>query len=422
LAQAVVPKPPGPEPRVPSTDADDARATQLARGIHAQSSMLDRQPKFSYVVKYRNGDVDSMRAVDLSLDRFKEALTAPVLDRDWFGWYGMSFSWDQERFLWEIVPREADLPSETQFWTRTDAWARYAAKDGSSTNYTRAQSPATFWKSLVLFNYSYLRLTPRRFWWGRTTRPNAQAMNLIPPEDSTWKPLGTESFVGEICDVVDSPERFERLWIGRESRLLRGVLSSYGDVNLSKVQEFYQSEPLRKIAGKVFSTSYDYINWLHGEASEDQVIQASIAWEAFSRHFKPSTIRPNELAIFDDYREVAPGLRLPFREVRVFPHASEAKPDKHKLIRSELVVESVRTDLDLSARFAELMPKDGDPVQDQRFQVALDLRYKADRPDDEIRKLSEVEYAKRLKGQLFIDGLVEPIAAMVGQPAPALPP
>ena len=57
-----------------------------------------------------------------------------------------------------------------------------------------------------------------------------------------------------------------------------------------------------------------------------------------------------------------------------------------KLIRSELVVEEVRTDRSLADRYAELLPKDGDRVQDQRFfgvlGVAVNLVHDAKRTDE----------------------------------------
>ena len=60
-------------------------------------------------------------------------------------------------------------------------------------------------------------------------------------------------------------------------------------------------------------------------------------------------------------------------------------------------------------------------MQDQRFIVPVDYRYRAGQTAEEIRKLAAVAYEKRLKGQAILMRLVEPIEAMVGKPAPALP-
>jgi RNA polymerase sigma factor (sigma-70 family) len=405
----------------PAPDAGDQGATRLALGAHSQAASIDKLPRFSYQVQYRHGVVDSMRAVDVTIDRLKQALTAPVLDKDWFGRYRTSFSWDESRFLWEMSPGEADLNFDSRFWTRTDAWERHEAKDRSSVNFVRSAGPSTLWKHLILFDYSYLRLTPHRFWWGTTAQINHQTMSLVPPEKVSWKRLGAENFGGEMCEIVDSAQRTERLWIGQGSGHVRGVLTYGWDTNGAKAAKFYQTDAVRRIAGKWFISQRGYSNWLRNEATEDQLTQVALAWSEPDPTPVPGAIEPNELVLFDDYREVSPGIWIPFREIRAFPHASETARNKHQLIRSELSVDEVRTDLSLAGRFDPLMPKHGERVQDQRFIVPIDYDYRADRGDEEIRELAGIEYNKRLKGEEYVRRLTQPIDAMVGKPAPALP-
>jgi hypothetical protein len=124
--------------------------------------------------------------------------------------------------------------------------------------------------------------------------------------DKTGKLAGEWHFGGEACDIVEATGAGgARLWISQETGRVRGVLT----------YPFERPEP-------------------------------------------------NEFVQFDDYRQVAPGVWLPYREIRTFPHASET-PGKHLLNRSELVVEEVRTDRDLATRYAELLPKAGDQVQER---------------------------------------------------------
>jgi thiol-disulfide isomerase/thioredoxin len=406
--------------RAPTPDAGDQRATRLALGAHAQAASIDKLPRFSYQVQYRHGVVDSMRAVDVTIDRLKQALTAPVLEKDWFGRYQTSFSWDESQFLWEMRPGEADLNFDCRFWTRTDAWERHEAKDRSSVDFVRSAGPSTLWKSLLMFDYSYLRLSPHRFWWGLTAHTD-QTMSLVPPEKVSWKRLGAENFGGEMCEIVDSAQRTERLWIGQGSGHVRGVLTYGWDTNGAKAAKFYQTDAVRRIAGKWFISQWEYSDWRHNEATEDQLTQVALAWSELDPTPVPGAIEPNELVLFDDYREVSPGLWIPFREIRAFPHTSETARNKHQLIRSELSVDEVRTDLSLAGRFDPLMPKDGEHVQDQRFIVPIDYDYRADRSDEEIRELAGIEYNKRLKGEEYVKQLTQPIEAMLGKPAPALP-
>ncbi len=414
--------PPSANPaRKVTNEPGEQRATSLAREVHSQAGAFDKLPRFSYRVRYRYGTVDSMRAIDPTFDKFKEGLRAPVLASDWFPWYQTCFSWDQDRFLWSLNPDESPLGNGFRFWTQTEGWERHEAQDKSSRNFVHTAGPATLWKSLDFFDYSYLRLTPHRYRWGQTVKFNGQCMSLVPPERASWKHVGIEEFGGEKCDVLDSRQRTERLWIGQESKRLHGVLTYRVEVEQPDILKFYQSDAVHRIAGKPFASMWEYSNWCFSEASEGQLIEAAVAWNALDPTPDPSKITPGELVIFDDYREVSPGVWLPFREVRTFAHSSQTVKDKSKLIRSELLVQEVRTDLNLAEPFKALLPKEGDQVQDQRFQVPINLHYRADQTDDEIRKLAETEYSKRLQGQDLIKQLVAPVKALVGKPAPPLP-
>jgi hypothetical protein len=256
-----------------------------------------------------------MREVDASPETLKHALTAKVLKKDWVGWYETVLAWDEKRFIREILPAEAELNYNFRFWTDKEGWDRAEAHDKSSRNFTRFSGPQKMWDvpdhpagTLInLFDFSYLRLTPHKYRWGQTIPRTCQQMTPLRPEKAVWKHAGVEKFGGEACDIVEATGAGgARLWIGQETGRVRGVLT----------YPFERPEP-------------------------------------------------NEFVQFDDYRQVAPGVWLPYREVRTFPHAS-ATPGKHLLNRSELVVEEVRTDRDLATRYAELLPKAGDRVQDQR--------------------------------------------------------
>src|SRR5262249_20920962 len=124
-------------------ETSDQRAKRLALRVHAQAAAIDKLPRFSYRVRYRHGVVDSMRAVDVSLDRLKQALTAPVREKDWFGWYHTTFSWDEKRFVYELRPGDTVLNYDFRFWTANEGWERHEAAAKTSVNFVRAAGPAT---------------------------------------------------------------------------------------------------------------------------------------------------------------------------------------------------------------------------------------------------------------------------------------
>ena len=409
------------QPDSPQDDNSGEIATRLGLRAHTEAAATEKLPRFSYEVRYRHGKVDSMRAVDRSLDLLMQGLTAPVLEKDWFGWYETRFSWDEQQFIYELRPGETVLNYHFLFWKANDAWERLEANDKSSVNFVRGPGPKAFWKRLQLFDYSYLRLTPHRSWWGQSAHVGSSlTMSSVPPEKASWSLLRPEAFGGEMCDVVDSAQRRLRLWIGRESGRVRGALTYYVDVESTGEMGLYKSAAIQRIAGKKFKMEKEYDDWFHN-ASDDQLIQLDLVVSELYRQAVPADIQPNELIQFDDYREVATGVWLPFREIRTFPHASEAVQGKLQFIRTELNVEEVHTDLSLTERYSQLLPKEGDPVQDQRFAVPVPYEFRADRNDDEIRQTANAKNQKILKGQEILKGHIQPIEELVGKPAPVLP-
>lgn len=405
--------------------APDA-AARLGMAAHAQATAIDQLPRFNYRTRHRHGVVDSLRAVEASADKLAQGLAAPVRDADWFGWYGTTFAWDEKRALWELDPRTADLNIDARFWTATEGWNGHANKARTSVQFVRQAGPAQVWERLRLFDYGYLRLSPHRYWWGSSTWSARggilvdHSMSPLPPERATWRLVGTEDFGGEPCNILESPELPERLWVARDSNRVRGVLSYRFDGG-PRGDRFYQTDAVHRIAGQKFVSQQEYSNWLRDVVTPEQDRQISIAWHDYCAPGFPGNARPNELIRFDDYREVAPGVWLPFRETRTVPYSSEVARGKWQISRFELVVEEVRTDRDLTARFKELLPKEGDPVQDQRFAAPVDYAYSARRTDAEIRNAANERQREMFKGQAVLKEAVKPLTALVGKPAPALP-
>lgn len=299
----------------------DERASRLGRAVHVEAAAIGKLPRFSYQTRYRYGVVDNLRAVDASLENMRQALSGPVREEDWID-YGRTFSWDDRRLIDQLWPGRSNIPYQSIFGTTTEAWIRSENKDRTRCKFSRGKDIVDFWSNpdypmgskFNLFDLgSYLRLTPHSFWWGRTIPARTtHTLFFAAFDEVVWESRGTEAIDGEPCDVIDAlhkrrGQQVQRLWVGLESGRVRGVVSYFADSN------------------------------------------------------------PNELVHFDDYREIAPGIWLPFREVRAFPHSSDIRPNKKKLMRSEHIVEEARTDRDLSARYAELLPKDADSPQHEQL-------------------------------------------------------
>lgn len=360
----------------PAGETRDARATRLARLAHTQSTAIDALPRFDYQVRTRYGIIGGMEAVKpVTVDHLRAALTAPIQAKGWQvnGWYELGFSWDEKRLIHEIRPGESINPHSTHFGTLTDAWERGAVDEKSrASNYVRCDDVRKFWDTpdhpsgsiMHLFGLSYLRVAPHQYWWGRTVaKSNSHEMLSTPFADLVWKHAGTEGFAEEECEVLHAKHQgfdAKRLWIGKQSGRLRGVLVYFANN------------------------------------------------------------QPNELAEFDDYREAAPGVWLPFRETRSYGWVSE-KQGHNSVVRSELNVVIARTGVDLTERCRRLLPEAGDPVQDQRFAAPVNLTFNPTQTDEQIRALADAQHQKDLRAQDEFKRIQKPFDAMLGKPAPALP-
>jgi thiol-disulfide isomerase/thioredoxin/predicted DNA-binding protein (UPF0251 family) len=370
------PKPPADPPAPPDKPAavDLADAERIGLKAHADAAALQKLPSFEYRCRTRWGFVEAMRAEDrCSLPELLRAQTGPISQKRGEGltWYEFEFAWDETRFIGGTLPGDADLGINHRFGTRTDGWERSEAKDHSRVRFNRAGSIRQYWwtgewqDSGFHMNSNYLKLGPGKWWWGESHNRTSQSLTHQPLAGATWTMLPAEPFAGEDCQVVEVSSkhgRFQRLWVGKESGRVRGVLTFYSDPD-------------------------DY----------------------------------GALVRFDDYCEVAPGVWVPFAETRTFSWGSETAKGKHQLIRNEVRVTTARPGVDLSERYAALLPKPGDPVQDQRFASPVNTKFDPNRPDADVQKEADAEYAKRLADAELVKGLLKPLDKLVGQPAPPLP-
>jgi thiol-disulfide isomerase/thioredoxin len=218
--------------------------------------------------------------------------------------------------------------------------------------------------------------------------------------------VGEETFDGELCDVVDSIRRCERLWVSRQTGWLRGV------VKYHRTGQFSQglSGTLRMLP-EIFKQT--------DEPDEARAQTLQIALQTLDDYSGP--FEPNELVCFRDFRQIAPDAWFPFREDRAFTHSADSNVNRRKYIRLWWSAEEVRTDVDLAATIQILQPKEGDRIsQDQRFGLPLTYDYHPNRTPRELLELVQRErYNPQFEG--FLSMLTFSLEKMAGEPARVLP-
>jgi thiol-disulfide isomerase/thioredoxin len=182
------------------------------------------------------------------------------------------------------------------------------------------------------------------------------------------------------------------------------------------IETFHQSDVVTRLAGRAITSRKEYSEWTKG-LSQNQSIQLSKAWN--EKYFE--FFGPNELIRLRDYREIAPGVWIPFREDRAWTHLAQDGSKRHKYTHLWVSVKDVRTDLDLSQTIQDLQPRDGDLIQDQRFGVVLNFTYRKDRTEKELLEMVDAEYQKQAANEKLIKKITAPFEELVGKLAPPLP-
>ncbi len=423
-------------------DENDPHAKELALRAHAQVASIAGLPRFRVYTKVTherrdrapNDDaevLDALKGLLESVDRQTER----YMERDHL------FAWDSERLLESTrmayrepssaggygggVSRQVPgnespsegggLPIEFQshtIATREFTWSREQSGSEPARFFFQTDA-AYFWQHHFMDHPDYLRQTPLTFWWGDNCNQN-QAYSPLPVADASYRMLGMEQFDGEPCDVVESWNRHERLWISQRTGLIRAFMNFLPQYPSNRAV-FYDSDSVKQVAGRTFSSSLAFANWHRNEFPRLPAEKKRVFRQAMMKDVVVETMKPLRMTRYRDFREIAPGVLFPFRQDRAVAHSDQ-------LYFNRSLVVDVRTDVDLSERLDNLRPKKGDPIQDQRFAVVVDYTYDSDRSREELLRLVNAENQKHL--QQFEDGkasFVSILDDMVGTPAPPLP-
>ena len=415
-------------------------ANQLAVRLHQQAARIDSLPMF-YIRAKAGTETSNVKPISdvmisfefrgpvkhvanespLILKNLVNALDEPVIEEDWYR-YESTFAWDPKRFVDESYTPSGNPPFRSTTWGAANAGGHRSQTGEEPPYLVLRKSASEIWKDHGL-DSNYLLATTHKFWWGDNNFPR-HCFSSIPPARGEYRELEEEEFDGELCDVVQSPIRQERLWFSQETGRLRGYLQlHYAGPSFN--EDFYKSDAVKSLSGKNFTTHAEYLAWYeiqYEKLSAEQQLELILA---SLKDQNPKYLRPGILVRFRDYREILPGLWWPFQEDRVQDFSSN---EGFRCMRSTRRVEEVRTDFDLEGFVRKLQPNEGETVHDQRFEVPVSYKYKEARTEEEL--LSIVLLAKQEKQQedkriieerkRIIEERKKPYQELVGKTAPAL--
>lgn len=408
-----------------ATTAAEPSPSDLPREIHRQIALIDQSPQFLFRWRATWTRVASMQGLpDDSINHLRRALDEPTDDTEmqvseWtFGWRPNQFLLSQE---WKRLPEPVfgKYPGEyCYFGTDTLCWHRMHSDASVPPRFTLRKGTASMWDAVLAPPDHLLRATLHTYWWGDNS-DFRHSYNRIPPAKVTYVELESEEFGGERCRVFESKARQERLWIGHDSHRLRGYLQY---IYQGRFTNWYESETVTRIAGRKMSSLADYRDWRKANDSkltEDQRDELNIA---FGELCFEAMHQPYQLIVFGDYREVAPGVWWPFHQTSTQRMHSQKNDNLFDYSRYDIeVLEATSEVADLAMRWEPWLPKEGERVQDQRFDAPVNYEFRADRSETEILLLVAQEVESRRKGEEEWKKLQAPFDLMVGQPAPKLP-
>ncbi len=400
----------GPSGTVESIDP----ATKLGRATHQRMAVIDTLPKFYWASNNATlGTFHLENPSDDSLENLVRSLDADDGGAKWFT-YSAQFGWDEDHFIQATGGGPAEEVAQFRWGTRGMAAERNGR--GDNVSHVVRRDAATMWKDNYLTFPNYILATRHVFWWGDNgDHRKILAGTGVPPSLADYEQLPDREFDSEVCHVIQSKARREMLIISKASGLLRG----YVLIDPHKhAEDVYKSETVKRITGVEFKTAHEYTNW----SRENELTMTSRQrWElskAWSLAADWSSSESSLLVRFRDYREIVPGVIWPFREDRV---QGSMRNGKFECMRSCDHVQTVVVNKDLADKVNEMRPREGEQVQDQRFQAIVDYKFSKDREESEIMKLVDETFQRQMKNQLVVDQAKKPYESMIGTSAPELP-
>jgi hypothetical protein len=255
--------------------------------------------------------------------------------------------------------------------------------------------PGKFFESLVENALSF-RWGPggsHRFWWQPLDVDQARADRYLAPKDFEFD--GEETIDGRVCRVVLSRAGHTRLHLGKnDGRLYRRTWYF-----VSSTSPGYDLLTLcRRIGGDQIKTVHHWQQWIESLEPPNRS-QARREWAVARFNFARPIMRES----LDDYREIAPGCWLPFRQTQ---DTYETHAPQHFLSsKTKVTVTHATVNQPLAEELFEFELKDGVKVAtDSRYDPPIRYTYRHEQTEHERRALCEAERQKQAAAKAEIEG------------------
>ena len=394
-------------------------ATLLARKVHRELDVAQHHPTFwvrwggdwGKIASMRQERIRTVHRLKQAIDAESKPLETAFEDQDTITAWAPGEFFTMNKYF-----KDGKIASETYKYGGAElAWAREKYGPESPVKHFPRNGVKEFSESFFYLPAN-LRISHQSYWWG-VGKHHRVATSSIPPELATYVELPSEPFAGEVCRVLESAARTERLWVSRESGLLRGVLTfMYQGFSTP----FHHQPIVKEIAGREIKTRDEYRALFDDPSalSDRQREQLAVAWT----EYKFDHAIPGRLYRFSDYRQIAPQRWYAFQVDWSGWHHNDKNERYYSFHNGTATVKEVRlNEVDLESAWEPLLPKEGEQIQDQRFAVPVDYEYRPGRSQEEIDELVHEQLFKYASSQIEFAKRSDPYNKLIGQTAFDLP-
>lgn len=393
----------------PPTETD-----RIVAAARARTFGLQIVPRISIRETYWNGQIDAKsQPADASLQSLWQARGLPVDETMrrktttavTLAWAGPQLLVQTDTSMQVDASTPPGLYTQCRYWDGANGWlGELSPKTRHIYRYAAIEK---IMADIPPFYFPGWEGNAGRLPWGGATLLLEE--HEIAPEQTRYEPDGAETIDGVECDVYIGPARYERLWIERPAGRIKAISRQY----LHETLPNYLTELVREVAGRTFQDEREYRTWFQQQPAETQ--------RRLSAHYAAAhwpLTKPGNLTVFNDYREIAPGVHWPMRAERVVVHsAGPGERTGNRFYRSESQVTDVAEDFNIRQLAAAGLPREGDPMTDRTSDAPVDYVWSSSQSPEVVAalrqaKLEEQRIAKE-KDRRINDTPIDSVAAAI---------
>jgi beta-lactamase regulating signal transducer with metallopeptidase domain/thiol-disulfide isomerase/thioredoxin len=395
-------------------------ATALARKVHRDMDIARNHATFWTEWSTTYSDIPSMQQEPIrTVNRLREALERDSVSKtDAVDLEKTIMAWSPGQFFstQRLIDNNKMLGEVYKYGDATLAWERGVYGSPDSLTHIARNGMGEFADSLD-FAPAQLSVSHQSYWWGKGVN-RAIVTSTVSPDSATYRELTEEIFCDEVCRVLESAGRNERMWVSASTSRLRGMVTF---AHQGFFAPFYLQPIVTKIVGDDVKSHEEYRRFFgdgRGTLSKEKQEQLTRAQADYSF----DSAIPFCLYVFSDYREITPQKWYPFRVRSAQWNHNKQNEQYYSYLNVETTVSEVVLDrTDLKAFWTPLLPKEGEKIQDQRFSVPVDFTYREDQTLEDIEALANEQFFRFAESEAILTERRLPLNQMLNEPAPALP-